>query len=308
MKESFVKFLVVLVLVFANMQVLHAQWGLNSTRSDYKNDAGAGGTGVQSGFYQAGSPVNYPAGATNWWHLLDVRHSEPTNNYAMQFAGSFFDQELYFRKTNNNPATAWSKVILETGGKVGIGTNAPIDRMQVNGPLRLAAPTGGSIAYTRISWGILPNTGASTFDNHRDLGNVGFIFRTTNNNSSFTELMRMHGNGNISIGTPTDYGYKLAVNGSAIFTKAVVKNYANWPDYVFDSSYELPSLESVSSFIKENKHLPEMPSASSIEKEGHDLGEVQKLLLKKVEELTLYIIEQDKKIKELVKASINIAH
>ncbi|MEX6688862.1 hypothetical protein QTN47_15245 [Danxiaibacter flavus] len=105
--------------------------------------------------------------------------------------------------------------------------------------------------------------------------------------------------GSLGIGTTDTKGYKLAVNGAAVFTKAVVKNYANWPDYVFDSAYNLPSLESVSSFVKENRHLPEIPSASTIEKDGHDLGDVQKMLLKKVEELTLYIIDQNGSIKDL---------
>ncbi|MBN9300161.1 MAG: hypothetical protein J0I41_24395 [Filimonas sp.] len=96
--------------------------------------------------------------------------------------------------------------------------------------------------------------------------------------------------GNVSIGTTDSKGYKLAVNG-AIRTKKVVVTQTDWPDYVFDSSYQLPSLDSVSSFIQVNKHLPDMPSAATVEKDGHDLGEVQKLLLKKMEEMTLYMIE-----------------
>lgn len=101
-------------------------------------------------------------------------------------------------------------------------------------------------------------------------------------------------NGNVGVGTtnPTD---KLAVNGN-IRSKKVIVTQTGWPDYVFDSSYQLPSLDSVSSFIQVNKHLPDMPSAATVEKDGHDLGEVQKLLLKKMEEMTLYMIEQNKKI------------
>lgn len=87
-------------------------WGLSDTRTEGRNDAGAEGVGVRSGFYQADTPVNFPAGATSWWHLLDVRHSNPANNYAMQFAGSFSDQALWFRKTNNDGATAWQRALL----------------------------------------------------------------------------------------------------------------------------------------------------------------------------------------------------
>jgi hypothetical protein len=89
-----------------------------------RNDAGLrGDAGAVSGFSDANAPVNFPSGATTWWHLLDTRHSNTNNNYAMQFSGSFFDQDVFVRKTNNSPSTAWNKLVLERDGKVGIGTN-----------------------------------------------------------------------------------------------------------------------------------------------------------------------------------------
>jgi hypothetical protein len=101
-------------------------WGENSSRTETRNDAGLqGNAGAISGFYHTSNPVNFPSGASSWWHLLDIRHSNPGNNFAMQFAGSFYDQRLYFRKTNDNASQSWSKVLLETDGKVGIGTNTP---------------------------------------------------------------------------------------------------------------------------------------------------------------------------------------
>jgi hypothetical protein len=80
-------------------------------------DAGLqGNAGARSGFYQTSAPApaaNWYTGANSWQHLLDVRHSNNANNYAMQFAGSFFDQELRFRKTNNNPAQPWLRIVTE---------------------------------------------------------------------------------------------------------------------------------------------------------------------------------------------------
>ena len=112
-------------------------------------------------------------------------------------------------------------------------------------------------------------------------------------------------NSKIAIGT-TDLGkigtYALAVNGSAIFTKAVVKLNSAWPDYVFNPAYKLPKLDSLEQFIKFNQHLPEIPSTSDVEKNGIDLGETQTVLLKKVEELTLFVIEQNKQTEKLQKA------
>lgn len=99
--------------------------------------------------------------------------------------------------------------------------------------------------------------------------------------------------GAVCIGTTNPFSYKLAVNGSAIFTQAVVKLAANWPDYVFQPSYRLTSLDSLKTYIRTNSHLPEVPTGEEVKSQGQDLGANQALLLKKVEELTLYVIQQN---------------
>jgi hypothetical protein len=104
--------------------------------------------------------------------------------------------------------------------------------------------------------------------------------------------------GSLSIGTTSNFGYQLAVNGSAIFTRAVVKLFSNWPDYVFKKGYVLPSLKEVDEYIRANNHLPGMPSAEEVEKDGVDLGPGQAALLKKIEELTLYTIGLQKQLEE----------
>lgn len=107
--------------------------------------------------------------------------------------------------------------------------------------------------------------------------------------------------GNVGIGTTDSKGYKLAVNGSVIATSVTVKLYPNWPDYVFKKDYRLPSLTEVKTYIDKNQHLPEIPSAAEIAKDGLNLGDMNKLLMKKVEELTLYLIEKDNENKDLQK-------
>jgi hypothetical protein len=106
-------------------------------------------------------------------------------------------------------------------------------------------------------------------------------------------------NGNVGIGTTDTKGYKLAVNGDAIFTKIKVKSFAAWPDYVFEEDYVLPALSEVEQFIKTNKYLPDIPSAKEVKENGIDVEEMNRKLLQKVEELTLYLIQQQKEITAL---------
>jgi uncharacterized coiled-coil protein SlyX len=104
--------------------------------------------------------------------------------------------------------------------------------------------------------------------------------------------------GTTSIGSASvPSGYKLAVAGKAIATEMKVQAQP-WPDYVFKPGYKLMSLEQVEGFIKLKGHLPEMKPADVVEKEGIELGANQAALLKKIEELTLYIIDQNKELKK----------
>ncbi|HEX9601226.1 MAG TPA: hypothetical protein VF985_07045 [Mariniflexile sp.] len=110
-----------------------------------------------------------------------------------------------------------------------------------------------------------------------------------NGNSQFT--------GNIGIGTntiPTDF--KLAVAGKIIAEELKVQLQTVWPDYVFASDYNLPDLSEVEKYIKQNGHLINVPTAKEIENEGLVLGEITKIQQEKIEELTLYAIDQQKQL------------
>ncbi len=104
-------------------------------------------------------------------------------------------------------------------------------------------------------------------------------------------------NGNVGIGTNTTSSYKLSVNGN--IRAKEVKIETGWSDFVFEDDYDLPTLVEVEEFIKANKHLPEIPSAEEVAENGVNLGEMESKLLQKIEELTLYVIEQEKRIKKL---------
>jgi hypothetical protein len=102
---------------------------------------------------------------------------------------------------------------------------------------------------------------------------------------------------NVAIGTNDAKGYRLAVNGAAIFNTVKVKPTASWPDYVFRKGYRLPGLGELEQYIQKYRHLPGVVAARDVEKNGIDVGENQATLLKKVEELTLYLIDENHQLK-----------
>lgn len=109
--------------------------------------------------------------------------------------------------------------------------------------------------------------------------------------------LEISNSGNVGIGV-TSPSSKLEVNGT-IRSKKVKVEASPWPDYVFSNEYELRGLEELESFIQQNGHLPEVPSEQEVKTTGQDLGQVQAVLLKKIEELTLYLIEEQKQRKKL---------
>ncbi|HLP64879.1 hypothetical protein [Flavobacterium sp.] len=155
--------------------------GAYRSRTETRDNAGAFGTS-QSGFFEAANPVNFPAGATSWWHLIDTRHSNNANNYALQIAGSFFDQELWFRKTNNSATQSWTRLIT-TGN---MNTNA---------------------------WTLFGNSGTNASVNFVGTSDaVDFVTRTAN-----LERMRVTSAGNVGIGIAVPAaGARLQVVGGSI--------------------------------------------------------------------------------------------
>jgi hypothetical protein len=124
---------------------------------------------------------------------------------------------------------------------------------------------------------------------------TGSLFRVTNITNA--ELFRVLGNGNIGIGTNNPQA-KLSVNGD-IFSKKIKVTQTGWPDYVFNIGYPLLPLDQVENYILLHKHLPGIMTEQEVTNDGVDLGNNQAALLKKIEELTLYLIRQNKEIQEL---------
>ncbi|MCX6317433.1 MAG: hypothetical protein NTW29_09100 [Bacteroidetes bacterium] len=173
----------------------------------------------------------------------------------------------------------------------------------------------------------------SGIGNNNGSGDLTFLYSSAANVQ--TEGARLTNQGNFGLGTsspsvkldvagdakisgilkiatdnfPATGNYKLAVGGDIIAEKVRVKlQSSGWPDFVFEPTYELPGIQEIEKFILEHKHLPGVPAAATIEKEGLDLGDGQALLLKKIEELTLHLIEVNKRVQKLELENAQLKH
>lgn len=195
---------------------------------------------------------------------------------------------------------------LGTIGKVGIGTTSPASTFHVadmNGSGLDAKLEGFTLLDGANASLLLGNNSGSPYgDWGIEALSTGLNFWNPFGGTTPFGNYRLFiaNNGNVSIGTDDSKGYKLAVAGDMVAEKVVVKLQANWPDFVFTDTYGLMELNDVESYIDENCHLPNVPSAQEIEESGIDLGEMNRILLQKIEELTLYTIDQDKKINQLI--------
>jgi hypothetical protein len=217
------------------------------------------------------------------------------------------DLAFYTASVSGSPTTNVSSLSetmrITSLGNVGIGTTSPTAKLDIAGSVR------SSLGDQSVSALVLNNSNTS-FDNSLLYGytartaSSAFRLLDLRTSSGTTNAMYIDGNGNgfmagnLAIGTTDPKGYKLAVNGSAIAESVTVKLHGSWPDYVFKANYSLPSLADVKTYIDKNYHLPDMPSEQDVAKNGINLGEIVKLQTKKIEELTLYLIEKDKQVTE----------
>jgi len=177
------------------------------------------------------------------------------------------------------------------GSYMGLGTNAPLSQLHLNSSIERQTfrlyKNGNTTNYLSIWQGV---GGAALDPIGTGLLYIGYDQPTT-------VIMGMNG-GKIGIGTGTP-DQLLTVRGIIHAQEVRVDLTVPGPDYVFEKNYRLPALKEIKDYIDQNKRLPEVPSAAEMEKNGVQLGEMNMLMLKKMEEMTLYILDQQKQIEAL---------
>ncbi len=287
---------------------------LNGYLTTYQNTVlGILGNGSGKVYFQTRSN-----GATR--RLLDMVETQSGTYIRMYQADSVANL------INSNGKSYFYGDQLGTSDRIGIGTKDPSERLDVIGNIKAS---GDVIADGNISsneditaYGCLTADGSFYSGpgtlmvlpkaNASEGGEIVLLGSGANNDWSIdnfqgmmwfqngpTPAMTIRADGRIGIGA-VEFTEKLHVAGT-VRAFSYISNSTTYADFVFEDNYHLPSLSEVEAYIKQNKHLPEIPTEAEVMKDGINLTEMNVKLLQKVEELTLYIIEQNKRIEKLEK-------
>ncbi|HRZ96614.1 MAG TPA: tail fiber protein [Paludibacter sp.] len=255
-------------------------------------------TGIGSGGPGQNAWIAYAGNATQWF----------TNSSMGDICYRNLNGRLLFGNQTQNSTMAIS------GNKVGIGTNSPKALLDVYG--KQMTGTGSQTTFLsnntlQIQQNANTETSMSFWQNGVAKALIGskpndsrLYFTNDNNGGGLGDAnhsITLDINGKVGIGTTTPDSLLTVKGGIHARSVIIDMDGALVPDFVFDPTYNLMPLTQVEQFVKTNRHLPLIPSATEVQEKGMNMGEMQNKLLQKIEELTLYVIEQQKRIEQLEK-------
>ncbi|GAA3773385.1 hypothetical protein [Flavobacterium ginsengiterrae] len=252
--------------------------------------------------FKGGYTFSYSSAGTPWTGSLISYGGFEYNNYDTQISSDYGRNRISFRTRNgdHNYWNPWNEIITSLGdnyfaGNQNVGGTLSIDAYQSTSPFSVGNNHGVKLSIGNSLWSntaIIQTGYTAQIGDFTDLKVASYGYSDG--------LIRILQNGNVGIGaTKPDSKLTVAGNIHAQEVKVTV-NAGMVPDYVFANDYKLKTLKEVEQYIKENSHLPEIPSAHEIEKNGLMMAEMNMNLLKKIEELTLYLINKDKQINFLL--------
>jgi hypothetical protein len=253
---------------------------------------------LKSGAYQGSLPngLNPDTQVYSWQHLFVIRHSNDANNHQLQLSSSYaMNDRLFFRKIAGSldPKNPEWIELATRGTNTFNGNQSLIGNQNLTGDLTIGQQNEiSTIAGPASSGAIQIKTNGQSGGSTNRYLRLGW----KDNNALFSPALSINDDLNVGIGT-INPDSKLAVNGT-IHSKEVKVDMQGWSDFVFKKEYKLPTLEEVEKHIAANGHLQNIPSEDEVLKNGINLGEMNAKLLQKIEELTLYSIQQNKKIEE----------
>lgn len=314
--------LAISAIALSNAAMAQTPWsGVNQSGDSYRFGNVGIGTGspaalldVNGGFSHftynsSGSvlaPSNGAGGLSIGWNRMGGGNAEVNFYNVYDNAPTSF---LFSQKTG--ASTVSDLLSIKSNGNIGIGTSTPEKSLHIKAPgdarIRLEATPGGANSQ---KWDVVSSGGGLLNSGYFGIVEVDVnVARFIINNS-----------GNVGIGIAEPGNYKLAVSGQTrigtlaptsthgdamlavdgkMVSKSIYVTQQNWADFVFDKDYQLPKLSEIETYYKANGHLPLIPTALEVKENGVDLGEMNKLLLQKVEELTILLVEQEKRIEKL---------
>lgn len=302
--------------------------GIGTTNPNYKLHINGGDLFVQS----SSGLIRFGYEGANEWQMATTGAGADLRWYTTPDGGTTITPRHYFSQNGNVGIGGFSGPGVPLGrlDVIGAGTSSSTNTFILRNSLldtimRVRDDGRMGIGYNGSTYGRTLNMGGTgiNFYTANEVAFGGAIFPTdtslvvwSNSNANnylvlqpswgntgigtYTPNAKFHLNGAQLIGNNSQRiatGYELSVDGDVIAESFVTQNSTSWPDYVFEDNYKLMPLADLEQSIRKNKHLPNVPSAADIDKNGINLGPMTSALLEKVEELTLYIIQLEKRLK-----------